>query len=112
MEEFVQSFSYPARRTYSKETMEGWELIEKESGMVETILLPEYVEYTYPTIDDWWNEMVGYGWGKQLESLSEEKGISLDELKDIAIERVKERRHGDGVTFGRKVLFFLGTKEK
>ncbi|MHA1909764.1 MAG: class I SAM-dependent methyltransferase [Candidatus Thorarchaeota archaeon] len=112
MEEFVSSFSQPARRVYSKETLEGWELIKFESGMVETILLPERIEYTYPTMDAWWDEMVFYGWKEQLESLSENKNISLEEIKQEAFERVSSRRSGDGVTFGRKVLFFLGTKKR
>ncbi|MCK5151224.1 MAG: methyltransferase domain-containing protein [Candidatus Thorarchaeota archaeon] len=112
MEEFVRSYSHPARRVYSKETIEGWELIENNSGMVGTLLLPERVEYTYPTVDAWWHEMVSYGWYGQLESLSKEKGISSEDIKKDAIERVEDKRTGEGVTFGRKVLFFLGSKKR
>jgi ubiquinone/menaquinone biosynthesis C-methylase UbiE len=112
MEEFVQSLSHPAKRTYVKETIEGWQQIEQESGLYETILLPEYVEYCYSTLDEWWEEMMSYSWKQQLDSLMKKKGISLDELKKSAFEQVQDRKTGEGVTFGRKVLFVLSTKKK
>jgi len=111
MERFVQSYDYAARRLYSKESEEGWKLIMEHSPFKDSMLLPETFEYTYESLDVWWNEMLQYGWQKQLEEVSKQKDLSLDEIKLKAIEKLGEHLSDSGVSFTRRVLFILATKQ-
>ncbi|MDF1537710.1 MAG: methyltransferase domain-containing protein, partial [Candidatus Thorarchaeota archaeon] len=110
MERFVSSYSHPARRTYQKENEAGWEIILKHSGLRDTSILHEIVEFEYLTLDDWWDQMLGYGWRDQIESLAKKQGVDAESIKLKAFEKVEDYRTGEGVTFKRKVLYSLGTK--
>jgi ubiquinone/menaquinone biosynthesis C-methylase UbiE len=111
MERFVSSYSHPARRTYVKETVEGWDIILANSDLVKTSVLHEDVEIPYPSLEAWWNEMMSYGWQSQIDSLSIEKGITIEDIKDKAFSQIEDYQSGEGITFIRSVLYALGTKQ-
>ena len=110
MENFVRTYSHPARRTYSKENEKGWKIILEHSGLEKTSILQETVEFEYPTLEDWWKEMMGYGWRDQIESLSQKQGVDVESIKLNVFEKVADHRTGEGVTFNRRVLYALGEK--
>jgi len=111
MESFVESFDYSPQRVYSKETMEGWEDIMANSDFRNPLLLPEVVEYTYPTIDNWWQEMLAYGWEWQLKGLAMKQDTNLQHLQESAINRVQDHISNEEVSFQRAVLHILATKK-
>ncbi len=111
MERFVESFEYYPQRVYPKETIDGWGEIMGESEFNNPLLLPEVVEYTYPTIENWWQEMLAYGWECHLEELARKQDIEMQHLQESAIDRVQAYSSNDGVSFQRGVLHVLATKE-
>ena len=110
MEHFVEEMGQSARRVYSKETEKDWEIIMEASPFSNYQLIPETIEYTYPTPDVWWNDMIDYGWKRQIEALAEEKEIATEDLKEKAIENLGDHIFKNGVMFTRGVLFILATK--
>jgi len=111
MERFIEESGQSARRVYSKETEKDWEFIMKSSPFSNYRLQPETIEYTYPSPDIWWNDMIDYGWRKQIESLAAVKGMTVMDLKERTIEKLEDHISKDGVKFTRQVLFILATKE-
>jgi len=112
MENFIEEMGQSARRVYSKETETDWEIIMKASPFSNYILLPEMIDYTYPSPDIWWNDMIDYGWKRQIEALAESCGTKTMDLKEKAIEKLGDHVSKDGVTFKRGVLFILATKDE
>jgi ubiquinone/menaquinone biosynthesis C-methylase UbiE len=111
MESFVESFNYSPQRVYSKETVDGWEEIMAASEFNNPLLLHEVVEYTYPTIDNWWQEMLAYGWEWQLQELAKEQNTDLQNIRESTIDRMKGHTSKKGVSFQRGVLHILATKK-
>ncbi|MFW9850165.1 MAG: class I SAM-dependent methyltransferase [Candidatus Thorarchaeota archaeon] len=111
MEDFVNSYSHPAKRTYSKENIEGWEKIIDNSGLIKTSVLHESVEIPYSSVDAWWDEMMSYDWKSQILELSDLKDIPVEVIKKAAFDQVEPHRSGDEVCFVRRVLYALGCKE-
>ncbi len=110
MEHFVESFGYLARRVYSKESEDAWQMIMENSSFTDFMILSEKVEYEYESPEAWWNQMMDYGWKRQIENLSKEKEIPLVNIKLKAFKELKRHQSSKGVVFVRKVLFILGTK--
>ena len=56
--------------------------------------------------------MMFYDWQPQIDDLCHELGLAVEEVRELAFERVAEFSEQDRITFPRKVLFVLGEKQK
>ncbi len=110
IEDFIEGMGQSARRVYSKETEKDWKIIMESSPFSDYHLLPETIEYTYPSPDIWWEEMNDYGWKPQIEKLAEVKGMTISDIKKKAIEKLGGHLSKDGIMFTRRVLFIFATK--
>jgi hypothetical protein len=96
---------------YSKETKTGWNFIMSNAGFSSYEVSTIELHYIYPSVDDWWNEMMGYGWQCTIDSIPINERPSLDELHQTAITTLGNHLTEDReVTFRKSVLVALGVK--
>jgi hypothetical protein len=82
----------------------------RESPFDDYMILPETIEYTYSSNNEWWTEMIAYGWESQIKSVASSMDVTRKEIQKSAFEKVKEFRCKEGLVFSRKVLFILADK--
>lgn len=107
----VQPYLPSVHVGYSKETRAGWDAIMSKAEFSSYEIIPVEFDYVYPSFDDWWKEMMGYGWQYTIESIPIDDRPSLDKLRQTAIDTlgnhlIEESR----VTFRKSVLVALGVK--
>ena len=96
---------------YSKETRAGWDVIMSKAEFSSYEISTFDVDYIYPSIYDWWNEMMDYGWQYTIESIPIDDRPSLDEIHQTAINTLGNHLTEEmGVTFRKSVLVALGVK--
>lgn len=110
MEQFIESYDCDSRRVYSMESEEAWQVIMESSPFNEFTLLPEKIEYTFDSLDDWWDEMNRLGWHQQIEEISDLTEVSLERIKVEAFERIGARSSASNLIFSRKALFIIASK--
>ncbi len=107
----VQPFHPSARVGYSKETRAGWDIIMSKAGFTRYEISPIEIDYVYPSVDDWWKEMMGYGWQDTIETIPAGDRPSLDDLRKTAIDSLEDHlTEAGGVTFKKSVLIAIGVK--
>lgn len=47
---------------YSKETRAGWDVIMSNAEFSRYEIITFDLDYVYPSVNDWWHEMMNYGW--------------------------------------------------
>jgi hypothetical protein len=77
------------------------------TGLIDLRFVTEIYHYTYPTVDDWWREMMDYNW---IEDKDDSEVITSD-IKSKAFEAIKEQMTDDGgVRFSRTAIFMTAQK--
>jgi len=96
---------------YSRETEDGWRIILAEAGFKDVRFITETQEFVYSNLEEWWEEMLDYGWQNQIERIVNEGRFTWDSIKNDVLESVSERLNDDGgLPYRRTALFILATK--
>lgn len=107
----IQPYLPSAPVGYSKETRAGWDVIMSNAKFSNYEISIVELDYVYPSFDDWWKEIMDYGWQYTIESIHIDDRPSLDELRQTAIETLGNHLIEEkGVRFRKSVLFALGVK--
>ena len=107
MKWFLNSHDIECRTNYSTEHEEGWRIIMGDVGFSNLRFVTEIYHYTYPSVDDWWREMMDYNWIDD----TEDKEIITDTIKASALDAVKEHMTDTGgVRFSRTAIFMTAQK--
>ncbi|MDF1537380.1 MAG: class I SAM-dependent methyltransferase [Candidatus Thorarchaeota archaeon] len=107
MKRFLNSHDIECRTNYHAEHEEGWRIIMKDKGLINLRFVVEIFYYTYPSVDNWWKEMMDYNW---IEDKENGEFITSD-IKSDARGAIKEHMTGDGgVRFSRTAIFMTAEK--
>ncbi|NHI89991.1 MAG: class I SAM-dependent methyltransferase [Candidatus Thorarchaeota archaeon] len=107
----VQPYLPSAPVGYSKETRAGWDVIMSNAEFSSCDIITFDLDYVYPSVHDWWHQMMNYGWQYTIESIPIDERPGLDELYQTALDTLgKHLTEEKGVTFRKSVLFALGVK--
>ena len=107
MKRFLNSHDIECRTNYHVEHEEGWRAIMKDIGLTDLRFVIEIYHHTYPSVDDWWREMMDYSWIED----QDDSEIIVSDIKLDAYRAIKEHMTDDGgVRFSRTAIFMTSQK--
>jgi SAM-dependent methyltransferase len=107
MKLFLNSHDIDCKKNYHAEHEDGWRRIMEGKGLTDLRFVTEIHHHTYPSVDDWWKEMMDYSW---IEDKDDSEIITAD-VKSKIYEAIKEHMiDGGGVRFSRTAIFMTSQK--
>jgi ubiquinone/menaquinone biosynthesis C-methylase UbiE len=111
MGEILREHSQTVEDVYSRENEDGWTIILSKAGFKDIRFITETYGFAYSDLEEWWEEMLDYGWQSQIERMVSEEQFTWDSIKSDVLTSVRGRLNDKGgLPYSRTALFILATK--
>lgn len=95
--------------SYSKESVDGFELIMKDAGFNKIKIFSNKYNIIYKSVDEWWDMMEWAAWIMKY-TLNHDPD-KLNDLKRTSLPQgIRAFKKDEGYTFQKSVIFAYGTK--
>lgn len=95
--------------SYSKESVDGFELIMKDAGFNNIKIFSKNYNIIYKSVDEWWDKMEFAAWVMKY-TLNHDRD-KLNDLKRTCLPQgIRDFKKDEGYTFQKSVIFAYGTK--
>lgn len=111
MGEILRKHSQTVEDVYSRENEDGWRIILSRAGFKDIRFVTESREFVYSDLEEWWEEMLDYGWQSQIEDIVNEGRFTWESIKNDVLTAVRVRLNEEGgLPYSRTALSILATK--